>query len=355
MADFAPMRASAEYAELLALSANLGADPLQVQGPGGNTSLKRDGRMLIKASGTWLADALAKDIMVPVRLDGLVDQVRRGVPEVETAQGFVASDQNPLGLRPSIETTVHTSLDWPVVLHTHCVNTIAVAVRQDAEQVVSDRLGDMDVVFIPYVKPGLQLARTILERATPRTRLLVLGNHGLVAVGASVGEAEARLREASRRLAGPVRPAMPATAKLVALLEGSPFEPARTEQTHAIARDPVRLKLAQAGCYYPDHAVFLGADLAIARPGENATTAASRIEGENGETPALILFPGEGTAVRKGMVPAAYALAEAIGNVLARLPEDVPLNTVPRAALAELLDWDAEKYRQKMALGSLPE
>lgn len=38
MADFAPMRASAEYAELLALSANLGADPLQVQGPGGNTS-----------------------------------------------------------------------------------------------------------------------------------------------------------------------------------------------------------------------------------------------------------------------------------------------------------------------------
>ena len=62
MADFAGMRASSEFAELLEVSAVLGADPLQVQGPGGNTSLKRDGLMLIKASGTWLADAKTKDI-----------------------------------------------------------------------------------------------------------------------------------------------------------------------------------------------------------------------------------------------------------------------------------------------------
>jgi len=40
-----------------ALSARLGQDPLQVQGPGGNTSVKSGDVMWIKASGTELADA----------------------------------------------------------------------------------------------------------------------------------------------------------------------------------------------------------------------------------------------------------------------------------------------------------
>ena len=62
---------NSELTALRKLSAALGADPLRTQGAGGNTSIKRDGVMWIKASGTWLADALAQDIMTPVRLDPL--------------------------------------------------------------------------------------------------------------------------------------------------------------------------------------------------------------------------------------------------------------------------------------------
>ena len=40
--------------EFRALSAQLGRDPLQVQGPGGNTSIKHDNVMWIKASGTGI-------------------------------------------------------------------------------------------------------------------------------------------------------------------------------------------------------------------------------------------------------------------------------------------------------------
>ena len=60
------LRADPELAALRAVSARLGADPLQVQGPGGNTSVKRDGAMWVKASGTWLADAATAEIFVPV-------------------------------------------------------------------------------------------------------------------------------------------------------------------------------------------------------------------------------------------------------------------------------------------------
>jgi rhamnose utilization protein RhaD (predicted bifunctional aldolase and dehydrogenase) len=38
-----------EMQDLLGLAARLGRDPLVVQGPGGNISLKRDGVMWVKA------------------------------------------------------------------------------------------------------------------------------------------------------------------------------------------------------------------------------------------------------------------------------------------------------------------
>ena len=52
--------------DFLQLSQRLGSDPLLVQGPGGNTSVKIDGTMWIKASGTELADALTGNIFVAV-------------------------------------------------------------------------------------------------------------------------------------------------------------------------------------------------------------------------------------------------------------------------------------------------
>ena len=48
--------------EIKELCALIGSDPLLVQGPGGNASLKERETIWIKASGSWLADAERKDI-----------------------------------------------------------------------------------------------------------------------------------------------------------------------------------------------------------------------------------------------------------------------------------------------------
>lgn len=45
-----------EMMSLRELSARIGRDPLLVQACSGNTSIKLDGVLWIKASGTWLAD-----------------------------------------------------------------------------------------------------------------------------------------------------------------------------------------------------------------------------------------------------------------------------------------------------------
>src|SRR5689334_9959425 len=79
----------AEFAALKALSAELGADPLRTQAAGGNTSLKRDGVLWIKASGTWLAEALAKPIFVPVSLAPLLAAINENDERAAKATDFV--------------------------------------------------------------------------------------------------------------------------------------------------------------------------------------------------------------------------------------------------------------------------
>jgi rhamnose utilization protein RhaD (predicted bifunctional aldolase and dehydrogenase) len=46
----------------------LGSDPRLVQAGSGNTSVKIDGVLWIKASGKWLAHATREEIFVPVDL-----------------------------------------------------------------------------------------------------------------------------------------------------------------------------------------------------------------------------------------------------------------------------------------------
>ena len=182
-----------ELDSLRRLSARAGSDPLLVQAAGGNTSLKSDGVMWIKASGTWLKDALTRDIFVAVDHAALMQALARNDPACETCTDFVRTDLNASGLRPSIETTVHALMPQRVVVHVHCVNTIAWAIRSDAADRLSERLAGFAWAFIPYARPGLPLAGAIAERLRPGVDVLVLGNHGLVVAADTVAAAEALL------------------------------------------------------------------------------------------------------------------------------------------------------------------
>jgi rhamnose utilization protein RhaD (predicted bifunctional aldolase and dehydrogenase) len=345
-ARFEALRAAPEFAALRAVSARLGADPAQVQAAGGNTSIKRDGAMWVKASGTWLAEAERRDVMVPVRAAALAEAVRAG--EAAEAVDFVPEGLGAPGLRPSIETVVHASMPQPVVLHTHCVATIAVAIRADGLEVARARLGDLDPICAPYVMPGLPLCRALLAEAAPDRRVAVLGNHGLVAAGGTVAEAEATLREATRRLSGPA----PAEAEGdPAILNTPRYRAAAAPTLHAVARDPARRAMAAAGPFYPDHVVFLGPRLAIAEPGEGVEAAAERLS-EDGAPPLLILSPEGGAALRRDATPAQAAMARCLGDVIGRVEPGAALRPLTAGEVAALLGWDAEKQRQAANAGA---
>jgi rhamnose utilization protein RhaD (predicted bifunctional aldolase and dehydrogenase) len=105
----------AEFAALRQASALLGRDPLRTQAAGGNTSLKRDGVLWVKASGTWLAEAEEREIFLPVSLPPLLDAIHANDERAAKATDFVVADANPQGLRPSCCTSIASrrSPRWP--------------------------------------------------------------------------------------------------------------------------------------------------------------------------------------------------------------------------------------------------
>ncbi len=308
--------------DFLALSADCGGDPLRVQGPGGNTSIKLGETLWIKASGTELADALDQDIFVAVdRAIALSEAKGAGDG---TCQAAILDPER--GLRPSIETTFHALIDWPVVAHTHSVATLVHATSDQGIAAAKRKLAGLPVAFVPYRKPGRPLTEAIASELSANTQVVVLGNHGLIVAGDSAEDVAALMGEVERRLAMPV---------LVESAHPSGDAPDGFvwSNANALAQDDRLFSLATTGSYYPDHVVFLGPAL----PTKPVDGAPAR------------LIEDQGLAIRIEATPAQRAMAQCLSDVLTRLPSDWQPNAIGAEAEAELLNWDAEKYRQALA------
>src|SRR5438046_9505241 len=90
---------------LVRLSARLGGDPLLVQASNGNTSIKLDGILWIKASGKWLSYAMQEEMFVPLELAEVKQPLQN---ETETASPYNPNDE----LGASMQTALH-----PVAAH----------------------------------------------------------------------------------------------------------------------------------------------------------------------------------------------------------------------------------------------
>jgi rhamnose utilization protein RhaD (predicted bifunctional aldolase and dehydrogenase) len=230
------------------------------------------------------------------------------------------------------------------VVHVHCVNTIALAIRRDAEAALAARLGGFDWAFVPYAKPGATLAALVRDARGPATDVVVLGNHGLIVAGQNVAEAAALLDRVVAAVAvAPAPSPAPDLDGLEALAAGSAYAvPPAAAPVHRPGLDPRRTAVATGGSLYPDHVIFCG-------PGALAVEAGAALPGPEG--PPFVIVPGLGALVRRDADAGARALADCLGDVLGRLPADAsPVYLTPEQD-AELMDWDAEKYRKALNAG----
>jgi len=309
---------------LLALSAQVGSDPLFTQGSTGNASIKLDRFLWIKASGRWMADAAHEDILVPVELD----EVRKCVKEnVDPTERYPCA---------SIETAMHAVIPHRVVLHVHCVNTIAWAVRQDAPVQLEHALHGLRWQWIPYVPSGLTLAREI-QRAlsiSASTDVLILGNHGLVLGGDDCRAVENLLSDVQRRLTICPRPARPADyAVLTELADRLSWDLPDDDQVHVLGTDAVSRAVLSGGLLYPCQAIFLrsSAPAALFRPVPYADCR-RRVERRYCTRPFLVI-EDRGMILNKTTTSAQRAMVSGLAQVVQRIGASTPIRYLTEAEI----------------------
>ena len=321
--------------EFLTLSQQIGANPLLVQGPGGNTSIKQDGRMWIKASGTELSDALDEDIFVAVDPDRALAELD-GAGDGSCRSALIDSD---CGLRPSIETTFHALFPQRFVFHYHSVATICHAIAVEGRAALAEKLDGLSWVAAPYRKPGIPLTRAIREAVGTRdASVVVLENHGVIIAGEDIDTVRGLIDETERRLDFPIL-AEGKSAPGKSVFQG--WE--AVSSVSALVDDAATLRRAASGTYYPDHVVFLGPALPLMTADDLAC-----LDLETFPAP-VVLVEGQGVYAKTTATAAQRAMLDCIYQVLARIPADWTLEPIGEAAEAELLKWDAEKYRQALA------
>lgn len=191
--------------ELVKLAHELGREErrLAILGEGNVSAKTEPGQFAVKASGTSLGKLRADDLTV-CNTDPVLKLLdRKTISDGETETVLMEARVQAGAKKPSTETVFHA---WLLALENvkfvgHCHPTAAnqVLCSPRARDYAERRLFPDEVVccgaasvFVPYTDPGIPLAREVRDRTTffikqhgfvPR--LVLLQNHGLIAIGST--------------------------------------------------------------------------------------------------------------------------------------------------------------------------
>lgn len=182
----------------------IGSDPALVLHGGGNSSVKAPfdditGRKIeaiyVKGSG-WDMGTIEAAGLTPLRLSRVRELLELdALGDLDMMRELDAARLDPSAPSPSVETLLHAFLPHPVVLHSHADVIVNLTNLRVGATVIDEVFGD-EVVIVPYVMPGFDLARAVRrvfsEQVHPATQGMVLLNHGLFTFGETTAEAYRR-------------------------------------------------------------------------------------------------------------------------------------------------------------------
>lgn len=195
--------------ELVELTRSLGErDRDQAILAEGNTSYRLDAdHLVVKTSGSNMRRASVDDFVV-VDYAPLVEMLHDpSASQADLTAALDAGEHAGRRVRASIETLVHVAVQavapatW--VAHTHPTSVVGLLASVQAETIFTDAVYSDEAVvlaeplFVPYAEPGLALGKLVHEGLQRRfddagelPRLVLLANHGIVAIAESSAGAE---------------------------------------------------------------------------------------------------------------------------------------------------------------------
>ena len=187
-----PVEACAHFSRLI------GGDTNLVLHGGGNSSVKASRSditgqdreaIFVKGSG-WDMGSLEVPGLTPLDLSRLKQLLElRELSDVDMMRELSAAKLDPGSPNPSVETLLHAFIPFRAVQHSHAdviVTLTNLAGMNAPDEVVRSIFGD-EVIVIPYVMPGFDLAQEVRENWASQfhdgTKGMVLLNHGLFTFG----------------------------------------------------------------------------------------------------------------------------------------------------------------------------
>ena len=182
-------------AECIHCTRLIGSDPSLVLHGGGNSSVKAPvvditGREVeaihVKGSG-WDMATIEAPGLAPLHLGRLRELIELDrLSDSDMMRELAAAKVDPGAPNPSVESLLHAYLPHRAVQHSHADVIVQLTNLADGEATVREVFGD-DVVVVPYVMPGFDLARMVREvwpeQVRSGTTGMVLLNHGLFTFG----------------------------------------------------------------------------------------------------------------------------------------------------------------------------
>ena len=323
------------------ISFKLGSNSHLVQAAGGNTSIKSDGRMLIKASGTWLINSLDKDIFVEVDLNSITQKINNAKED-----NFVDDIISKNNLHPSSETSFHALIKYKYVLHVHSTATIANAISQSSESDLKKYL-DEEFIFIPYCRPGFTLTMEIKKLILPSTNILILENHGLIVAGDVIEDTYKLLLKIHKKL-DLIRNENLGLDYLEEITNIDGYNHKNTDKYKLFSTHNEKFISLFPKSFYPDHVIFLGPGIPTFLDEKEANEFIQNLKKKNINLPPYLILKYKGLFENTLAIPAAKEMIDCFLEVLLRIDLSKSLKFLSSLQENELLNWDIEIYRQSI-------
>ncbi len=193
---------------LLEMSHRYGKNPAFVLAGWGNTSVKDNETLYIKASGASLA-SITEEGFVKISREKL-DKVWQVADAEKEADAILAEAVLSFGNRPSVETFLHNLFSKKYVMHLHPALVNGLTCSVDGEKVVKELFDD--ALYVSACAPGFPLAKAVREallankaETGKEANLVFIQNHGVFAAADSVEEMDKLYADVFEKISAKVK------------------------------------------------------------------------------------------------------------------------------------------------------
>ena len=307
-----------EKKEFLKKSAEIGKNILYVQGSGGNTSIKIQNKLFIKASGFELKDAYNKNIFVNVDYKKVIEGINSNKKDLLTNTW-----ENSGKLRPSIETSLHALMPYKYVMHLHCINSLSWLVQKD---------------FRIAIKKTL---------SCKINKILLLANHGIVVSDDNLEMLLKNLERISSNLFQKVSNIKKANfSYLEEISEGTPFRTIKCSISNQIALSKYAINYSIGGFMFPDQVIFLSNGFKIINSKEDIQEI-YKSKKDKDLLPILII-PNQGILVPRSLSNKTELILKTLAMIINRIPPKMTINYLSEKEVIKLSKMESEIYRKNL-------